>query len=705
MAVDERAREILQVKNICNALILLSGHLRIYSDSNRMVELTSARLKLLLDEYFSAHASLQIGVARHGFLYAGEFLERSNKQYERFAGQLFMHGLASLTVTSAVVPAELHDLLRIVNRKPSETWDEGGVISSLAARQVVHVIATELSDRVLQLSDDAAGGGDESSVLWDRFALAQQAQFGDDAEAVAPEALAQRCNAAAANGGEAERNRLVHLASEFLLSLQHENVRIYRTQALAKLTAFIGQLTPELRRHFLQNSFNLKLSGDFAEGFYSGLSDELIMDALHDAALGGRYVPPVILSLLGKLARERGLTEEAATSPAADPGDGLDRKTRELFRVDAFEEYVPATYRQALLAVVRSGRLEGATELRVEELKRTLQAEAVEQHLGVILLEILREDPEAQHLQGLRNGLEKVLQGYLDLRDYPGLRQLLHACEGVGSGHALASMFHSAGFAHSLLRTLPKAGKEQYEELRTLMIEVGSDFIAPLLDYLALENNRTLRHFCIETLRGLGRSVSGEAASRLKDRRWYVQRNLLYLLRELDDAEALPKIRPFVRHEHPKVREEALKACLHFRDPTAEPVLLEELTARERDRVLSALSIARLAHSERITTVLIELLQRGTLFGYDLEMKRKLVQCLAFCGREQALPVLQQQLESRSLLHGEQHEQLKLEIVKALGYFPPEKTRPLLTRLVGNGSAEIKRLAQGLLERGGRGAA
>lgn len=698
MAIDERAREVAQVKNILNALILLAGHLRLYGPRNRMVDLTSSRLQLLLDDFFRGQPLLQLGVARHGFLYQGEFLERSNHNYERFAAQLFMHGIASLAVGNGVSGDEVHTLLQVVNRKAAETWDEGGVVRSLAARSLSHIAVTELSERALQLVDEAEGGAGGRSTLWDRFALAQQALLGGEGEELAPEELAQRFNAV---GGGEEGSQLVQLASEFLLSMQHENVRIYRTQALAKLTLFIAHLTPELRRHFLQNTFNLKLRADFAEGFYSALSDEMILDCLHDASLGGRYVPPVILTLLGKLAAERGLSEEGPVPVGAEAAESLAQRTRMILRPDAFEEFVPERYRQALLAVVRSGRLQGETEVAVENLKGTLQADAVEEHLGAVLLAILRENPDLQQLQGLRSGLEKVVQGYLDSRDYVALCQLQSSCAVSGGSDALAPLFQSPVFVRSLLGTLPGAGKEQYEPIRQLLLAIGAAAVVPLLDHLAQENNRTLRHFCIETLKGLGRGVSLAVLGRLEDKRWYVLRNLLYLLRELDEPDVLPQLRPFVRHGHPKVREEALKACLHFRDPVAEGVLLEELTAKERERVLAAVLLARLSRSDRVLAQLLELLNRSSLFGYDLELKRKLVQCLAFLGRVQALPALRRQLESRSLLHGDQHEQLKVEIVKALGYFPLAHARPLLQRLAGSGSEELQRIAQGVLERGG----
>lgn len=715
MPFADKATETTLVRNIITTLMILHSHLRIYQEGNTLVEQTAARLSQFVDTYLADEPVLEIIVARHGFLYHGEFVDRSNKNFERFAGLIFMHGVASLRIKSHLVVAELYSFLRIFQRKPVETWHEGGIRQCMASLLITSLEVSELSENAFQLVDDdgapqveAAPSG--KSDLWDRFALSLY-QFSPGAAAIGksdwlPRDLAEQTSADLSDKSPEEKARLIREINNFLVFLQHENIRIYRTKALEKLTEYINNLSEELRQLFMQNAFNLTLQTDFAEGFYSGLSDEMIMDALRNASLGKTYTPPVLLRLLGKLAKNRNLTAEDLDLPGQIDTADVEEKTKQLFKADEFEKYVPDAYRAALLNIVRSDKLEGDLFDSLTDLKGTLGDQAVESHIADILLEILQHNPDERHIEGIRLNLDKMLIDYLEQGDYAALLRLHALCarsdsDGSGAYEQLRASFSSDDFAESALSGAKRFGRERFESLKSLILTVGEPFAAPLMDRLANESNRSIRYFYMDCLKSMQENIAEQALTHLKDQRWYFVRNVICLLREMNDPAILPKIRPMLRHPHGKVRFEAIKTCLYFRDPQAERYLLEQLSSDDHAVVVDAVGLARLAKNEKIVQRLLELLEESSLLHFKLDLKKSVVRSLAEIAHPRLLPVFDELLASRSFLHPRQLEQLKVEVVRGLDRFEAKAVVPLLQKQQAYGSNEVARAAREMLQRMG----
>lgn len=706
---EQIARQAL-VRNILNIFCVLSSHLKIYQQGNQAVRLTISRLMLQLEKYFAGTDQLELIVARHGFIYDDLFVDRSSVLFQKFANVIFMHGVAAIKLHSGVSEYEIITFLRLIGRKPAETWDEGGIRDCLEVRRIDNIEVVELSENDFLLLDKATahldgGKAEDQSDLWDRFALSifhrQHGSRGESTPAelgLGPAELARETSNFLADQGIEEQQRFIREVTDFLVSLQHENIRIYRAKALEKLTNYINHLSSDLKRLFLENVFNFNLKTDFAEGFCSALSDDLIMDALQNAAMGKSYIPPVVLNLLGKLARSRELLPADSPLLQDDKKVEVEQKAMELFRADEFEKYVPEGYRQALMQILSSDEIDSGLKESLSRLKTSLQEEQLEEHTGRIIVYILSHDAEERHLGGLFNNLEKMLELYADAGNYLAITEIKELCgeQNDPSGQALMQILESAPFMKRILDGARKFGKEKYRPLWGLIKTVGPPFVDPILDRLASENNRSIRYFYIECLKGLGPSVAERASQRLGDPRWYYLRNLLALLRELGDASLAEVVRPFFRHPHPKVRQEALKAGLFFHDARAERILLEQLDSRETPNVAAAVALARLARDPRIFAKLVTLFGQNALFDYNLEIKKGVVAALVEIDQHQALPVLQRFLSGHNLLHPLLHAQLRRDIIKTLEGLKTPQVADRLPQRSAVGDAEVTPIDAGV---------
>ncbi len=215
-----------------------------------------------------------------------------------------------------------------------------------------------------------------------------------------------------------------------------------------------------------------------------------------------------------------------------------------------------------------------------------------------------------------------------------------------------------------------------------------------MLDRLSIESNRSIRLSYLKALEQLGSDSIAGAVARLADSQWFVTRNMLCLLRDIGDPSVSPQVSKYLDHPHPKVRQEALRTCLQFRDAKAVSSLLGALGNQPEAELISAISLASLTSDPKIVARLLELLKSGSLLTYNLEIKKAAARSLAATAPRQSLPVFAIILDSRSFFHPRLHDLLKIEIIGALETWPMESVAPLLKKQQQSGSSEVARAAQ-----------
>lgn len=685
MPHDARPIDVDLIKGIINTMFLLMKHLRIYDAKNALVVSTTSGLQKLLASYLHQHKRLSLKVARHGFIFEDAFVERSNKTFETFAYNLFQHGICTVTIERGVAVHDLHTFLSLVGRPHSESWEEGGMARALQLRQIEAVQVDEMSESALALSKggpDVATADDASakSPLWDRFAFAvldglhSGSLHGKTAfEDVAPENLARMTSQLFDKLSAAGQQEFTKGLSGFLASLQHENIPLYRHRALAKLTDFINQLAPGIREKLFRNIFNLNMPPSFAAEFCSGLSDEIIIGILETATKQQGYVPPVILKVLGKIARDKQLGTGESQSLDRQLS-GKHAAIEKLFKKDDFEKYVPEKYRAALLNIIQTEQLPSQSEAIAATLKRSLEESEQERHSAEVILAILWGAPETGHLKGLDENLAVVLGSYLENGHFKELYTLCRTCLSSNRYRThfrrLRETLTSEPFLEQLVDSIARHRKRSMKEIEALIKGIGDPCIEPLLDKLSEETSRAHRMLYLQMLQKLnGKSVARQAVTRLKDRRWFFVRNIIYLLRVLNDPQVMPYLKPLKQHPHPTVRMDALKACLQFGCKEAQADLLTMLAEGDAKTLGAAISLAPMAPSSEVIMKMLERLRENLAFNFQLEQKKALVMTLTEIAQEAALPAFAKLLATKNLMHPRQHHRLRKEILSALSRF------------------------------------
>jgi hypothetical protein len=707
MLLDDKQKEIDLVKNILNTCLMISKQLRLYGPGNQLLDLSTSRLLDFFESYFLYHEALQLNIARHGFIYDEAFIEKPNNALEKFAYTLFQHGTSAVTFQPVLAPRDIHTFLMLTNRPPSESWEEGGLTASLRMRNIEKISVREMSESDLAFSNeiDVPDRNElllEKSPIWDRFAFAvyhglagaeKSAEPGP--EQVSPGRLAILTNRVLARMSLANQQKFSKGLSSFLASIQFEKVSLYRKKALVKLTEFINRISPEVRQRLFTNIFNLNMKPVFTEEFFSGLSDEIIIELLENSSQDEAYTPPLIMKVLGKIARDKKLNIKHLEQLDRDLS-GKKREITKLFQKDDFEKYVPDKYRETLLNIIQHDSIPMQSGEKLAVLKKSLEDSQQEKHATGIILKILRESPDRNYLKGLGENLVNIVHFYLEESSYQELKELWKLFKSQESGQSdflrLEQMFASAEFTGKVLNGVVLHGKSRIDEIESLVVAVGAPFVGPLLDRLADEAGRTNRMYYLKLLQQLNKqAVVAAAVKHLDDPRWFFVRNITHILRNMQDPGVMPYLKPLARHPHLKVRTEALRACLQYGCNDTEENLLQMLNDKDPKTVDTAISLCLRANNNvTLTGKLISLLQDSSLFNYRFDQKKEIIKTLAEIAPKHALPIFFDILASKSLIHPSLHEQLKGEIIRTFERYNRELLVPALRQFAPKTSTDIQ---------------
>ena len=184
-------------------------------------------------------------------------------------------------------------------------------------------------------------------------------------------------------------------------------------------------------------------------------------------------------------------------------------------------------------------------------------------------------------------------------------------------------------------------------------------------------------------------TVKDPIIKRLGDRRWYFLRNLLIILRHLNDPSVLRYLYGLFEYPHPRVRQELLHTLMTFGDPKADGMLLTEMSSSDMDRRLKAIMLAGMARNKEVVQKLIEFLGKKGMNKADFEIKKASVRALGEIGDTSVFHVLEGILKSFSLFTRRRSTLLKLEIVESLGKYPAAEAFSILKKIAGKRSGAL----------------
>jgi HEAT repeat protein len=187
------------------------------------------------------------------------------------------------------------------------------------------------------------------------------------------------------------------------------------------------------------------------------------------------------------------------------------------------------------------------------------------------------------------------------------------------------------------------------EEVNNFLVLLQRNSIQPLIKLLGeLKNSKTRRVLC-DSLSEIGKNAIEIIAPFIDDKRWYLVRNITYILGRIGKEQAFSYLQKSFNHNETRVRREAIQALGLIGGPKAVGLLTRALTDIDvRIRAMAAINLGKIGKTSALAS-LLELVQSKDFAKKDPTEIKAFFDAIGMIGSNEATPVLQDILERKSL--------------------------------------------------------
>ena len=218
------------------------------------------------------------------------------------------------------------------------------------------------------------------------------------------------------------------------------------------------------------------------------------------------------------------------------------------------------------------------------------------------------------------------------------------------------------------------AGYAQY------LSALNPNSVGPLCNMLGRLKTKKSREMMCRVLSVVARQNLSALVGYLSDPRWYLVRNVVYILRLMRETQAASYLEPLVAHEDPRVRTELAHCLAEVGGERAEALLATLLNDGEKGlRLLAAKKLGQVGGTGA-AALLSEHIHRDAFVKRDADEKSEMFEALGRTGSDAALPVLEKLIRKRSLMNWASSNEMKKCAIMALGRLGTDSARELLER-------------------------
>jgi HEAT repeat protein len=200
-------------------------------------------------------------------------------------------------------------------------------------------------------------------------------------------------------------------------------------------------------------------------------------------------------------------------------------------------------------------------------------------------------------------------------------------------------------------------GAKESDRMFDFWMLLNKNALPPLIELLGRLTQMKMRRVICEVLIHLGKDHIEPLAQKLDDSRWYVVRNVVYVLGKIGQENVIEKFQRLVNHKEAKVRKELIHTLDGMKDPRARELL------------------------------------KSFLYDPESSLRIMAIRSLANHNYEGALETLKNMIENREFISRENYE--KREVFDALGKIGGATMVPNMLKMVQvGGSAWFKKSAK-----------
>jgi HEAT repeat protein len=703
----DKKKQPLDTKLLSDAIIELNISRRsvgLYPSEHPITRQSIKNAHGLLKKIFEIRSSITLGVAKNVLMVDEYTLDRKNPVYIEFALSLHSKGIASVTFYSGLEEDELLLLHEIIS---NEDLPPGRALLGLEQyKKLRHVrfIPVDVSMfKFIEGTEKRTEGSGQ--VVWEDyvFGLLEGRLADKEAEGIIldipPDSLASIINRFPSET-EQGYDRVI---TTYLSRKGHKGMT---RESLERFMFLVDNLNPRVKEKFLSRAARHPVMDQKeTEEMLNELTAQDIEGVIN--VFKTRIdLPSSFKNLIDKLSwsRESKKRNEDFTIGPRISDIEFSEDVFDLFGDDRFSDFVDEKYEHDIDRILHTPV--SAPKSLIEEFKGSLSTTTMDRRFTAVIIELLNfKDKKLEDHQKLLDRLEELTDMFLEtgrLEEIYNIYKIFNTSLLKGSfrkenTHMLEGLFHSEQFIEKLLEAYSLWGREQRDAVVDLTNAMKPYLLQPLFDSLNDDERPSQRKFYIYILSCLGKDSLKEAVKRMEDERWFVVRNMIYLIRECGGEEYIYKIRPLTKHKNKKISLEAIRTLIHFNAPDAIPRLKNLLNSRDPFLKEQAIRLIGTYRIKELMPLLIKILQRPDPLGSEQYYKPFVIQALGRIGDPGVLGILEDIFSSRSLLYKGALRHLQLEILKSLDNYPYDHIKPILELATSSGDEKLREAAQKLI--------
>jgi len=712
---EEKTKKIpIDAKLLSDAIIELNISRRSVGlyPSDHPITIESLRRALeFLKNLFELKHDITLGIAKNALVVGDFLLDARNPVFKEFAMSLHSKGIAAITFYSGLTLEELlgfHELL-----VSKDTLVGEAIIEQANNKGIRSIKLTPLDLSKFSFVEDRVREEGTDCALWESYVsgLIDGKLADADAEgmvlSVRPEDVASFLNERMS--GDVRETAYDRVITSYLKKRENEGIR---AESFSKFLSLIDNLSPEVKQQFIQRAFNQPAA---ERGDVEGLLGELTSYDLERLTTifqeNSSLIPESLSNLLDKLRHTKigeSFFDRLSGAGAAIDDIEIDENILRLFRDDQFNAFVSKEYKEELQRMMQSTEtnMAGLTE----EMEKDYREELVEKTFSEIVLELLGTDfIEREDYLSLLTRISSITDHFLEIGRFYEISEIyntihVHSRTGKFKDDAsgmLTNFFHSEDFLSRLIEALKLWGRVEREGGLNLAKINKRHLMGRLLDALSEETDSSVRKFLLHVLSSFGDEVFPEVIRRLNDRRWYVVRNMMYIIREAGGIKYVRYVRRFARDKNEKICFEAVKTLMHFQTSDSLSYIKFHLNGDDPELRSRIIRLTGTYRCEGAVPYLLNLLEDKDIFGSKSDDKVSLIRALGKIGDPTALHVLTKIYHSRAILFKADLDELRVEIFRSLENYPRDSVTHLLEIGLRSKNGEIRTISERLLwERG-----
>lgn len=711
-SASEQEKLPLDTRLLSDAIIELNiarRNVAIYPKGHPSVEKSLDRAFDFLNRLFELRPEITLAVAKDTLIIDDYYLDKKNPVYREFALQLSRLNIAYVTFIIGVTREELYTFHRFVSEKRDDMAADI-VKESFQKLSIVHIRAGFIDYDAFVFKEDNTIKETNQMQLWERYVYGlmegtlQTDIIPDDFKEIPPELLAQFINRTT------DEPRKVQAYDSVITSyMRRATDRTFSGKDLKRLLEFINRLKPELKKKFLVTTTR-HFTEDIDATYRSlqNTSIEQVMELLDKINEQQVFIPDSLKNVLDKLSElpSQDMSFNQHGDKLLIDDLFLSQDVMNLLRKNDDETLINEKYNSDIRKLLKFD-MSKAKIVNLYDIAKDYTEEALEIQFNQTLLELIATDIiTEEEYQLFADMIKDHIEQFIWTGQY---RHILTIMRVIAShveqnrfSHITLGMierFHDPEFIAELIESFGLLGRQMREDVWILCEFYGEQIIPYLIAKLVKEESTAIRKFLIGLIKKYDDKVIPDVLKMLGDSRWFVKRNMLHILGELNREEVIPHVRPYCRHENPKVGIEAIRCLLSLGDLYGVDAVRELIRSESRDSILQAIMLSGIFRLNEVVPDLIQLLRKRDFSSADAFDKIQIVKALGAIGDPAALDELRTLLSCKSIFFKGIMEKLKEEVYRTLKYYPIKTVRDFVYEGLQSPNTYIREESNRLLKK------